>query len=235
MKDPYVLEDGTLKNLLGIDDYQELKKAERDIGFIKLTNIGSTFSSTFDATLFRKIHKHIFEDIFSWAGEYRTVPIYKEEVVIPGLSLEYCDYKKIPQELDKCFAEFNNVDWSTLSLDAKSQKFTQLLAKLWRVHPFRDGNTRATMSFASLFAKEHHFPMDFDIILDSLTRQVDENGKIKRYSIRDKFVLAALDEKDYPEPEHLNALLKQSIVSGVSKQVEILSSQLQSHSDGDER
>lgn len=25
MKDPYILEDGTLKNLLGITDYEELK------------------------------------------------------------------------------------------------------------------------------------------------------------------------------------------------------------------
>ena len=36
----------------------------------------------------------------------------------------------------------------------------------------------------------------------------DSNGKIKRYSIRDKFVLAALDEKDYPEPETVSRLLR---------------------------
>lgn len=38
MKDPYILEDGTLKNLLGITDYAELKKAETDIGYVKLMN-----------------------------------------------------------------------------------------------------------------------------------------------------------------------------------------------------
>ena len=236
MKDPYVLSDGTLKNLLGITDYTELKKAERDIGFIKLTNINSTFANQFDIQFFQNIHKHIFSDIFSWAGEFRTVPIFKEEVVIPGLSLEYGDFRKIPQELDKCFAEFNNVDWNSLDIDSKSQKFTILLAKLWRIHPFRDGNTRATMAFATMFAKEHDFPMDFDIILENLSRQVNDSGKITRYSIRDKFVLAALDKKDYPEPEHLTALLKHSIQSGISKQLEKLSSQLQSSKDdGDER
>lgn len=235
MKDPYVLEDGTLKNLLDIDNYPDLKKAERDIGFIKLANVDSTFTSSFDAKLFKAIHKHIFEDIFSWAGQYRTVPVYKQELVIPGLSLEYCDHEKIPQKLNKCFAEFDKVDWNSLSIDAKSQKFTQLLARLWRVHPFRDGNTRTTMAFASLFAKEHNFPLDFDIILDNLTRQVDENGRVTRYSIRDKFVLAALDEKDYPEPEHLSALLKHSIVSGMSRQVEQLPAQLKEHLDGEER
>lgn len=29
MKDPYILEDGTLKNLLGITDYAELKKLKQ--------------------------------------------------------------------------------------------------------------------------------------------------------------------------------------------------------------
>lgn len=131
--------------------------------------------------------------------------------------------------------EFNDFDWSLLDLDTKTQTFTELLARLWRIHPFRDGNTRTTMAFAYLFAKEHNFPIDFDIILDNLTRQIGDNGRVTRYSIRDKFVLAALDKKDYPEPEHLQSLLKHSIVSGISKKVENLSSQLQSTKEEVER
>ena len=234
MKDPYILEDGTLKNLLGITDYHLLKDAEKDIGFAKLMNIEDTVSRNFDVNLLQKIHKHIFEDIFPWAGQFRTVPIYKEEVVIPGLSLEYGDYHKIPQALEKSFSELNSINWSSLNIDEKSKKFTKLLASLWRVHPFRDGNTRTTMAFASLFAKEHDFPLDFDIILNNLTRQTDVSGKITRYSIRDKFVLAALDEKDYPEPEHLQLLLKQSMTSGISKKIEKLSSQIPSNSIDEE-
>ena len=37
--------------------------------------------------------------------------------------------------------------------------------------------------------------MDISMLLDQLSRVTDENGRIKRYSIRDKFVLAALDKK----------------------------------------
>lgn len=82
------------------------------------------------------------------------------------------------------------------------------------------------MAFAYLYAKEHHFPLDFSIILDNLSRKTDNTGKITQYSIRDKFVLAALDKKDFPEPEHLNILLKQSMISGISKEAKILSSQI---------
>ena len=96
-----------------------------------------------------------------------------------------------------------------MNIDELSQKFTKCLAQIWRVHPFRDGNTRATLTFADIFAKQHGFEMDMGMSLDNLERIVDdETGKIKRFSVRDKFVLAALDEKDYPEPESAVILLK---------------------------
>ena len=95
MKDPYVQENGTLKNKLGITEYKRLNEAERDIGFVKLIDIEEEFKEKYDANYLKSIHKHIFEDIFEWAGEFRTVPVYKTEVVIPGLSLEYSAPKNI--------------------------------------------------------------------------------------------------------------------------------------------
>ena len=96
LKDPYVIdEEGTLRNKLGITDYDELKAAERDITAAKFLNVGKTFGTTFDAKYLKAIHKHIFEDVFDWAGEFRTVPVIKQEVVIPGLSLQYASPKDI--------------------------------------------------------------------------------------------------------------------------------------------
>lgn len=40
MEDPYVYKDtGTLINKLGIKDYEELRKAESDISFVKLLSV----------------------------------------------------------------------------------------------------------------------------------------------------------------------------------------------------
>lgn len=39
MKDPYIQENGTLKNKLGIEEYDDLNKAEKDIGFVKLIDV----------------------------------------------------------------------------------------------------------------------------------------------------------------------------------------------------
>ena len=41
MKDPYIQENGTLKNKLGITEYKELNDAEKDIGIGKGTQSDS--------------------------------------------------------------------------------------------------------------------------------------------------------------------------------------------------
>lgn len=209
MEDPYILENGTLRNKLGITDYQKLKEAECDIGFVKLMTVDSIDTDCNPSTLVKRVHQHIFGDIFDWAGEYRTVPIYKEEVVIPGISLEYGAPREIKRRMDANLASMYADKWNSNDLDEFSKKLTGYLAKIWRIHPFRDGNTRTTLAFASIFAKQHGFNLDMGRILENLSRRKDDKtGKITRYSIRDKFVLAALDEKDYPEPEALQALMR---------------------------
>lgn len=48
IRDPYVQENGTLKNKLGITDYDKLNLAERDITFSKFLNVKKTFHTKFD-------------------------------------------------------------------------------------------------------------------------------------------------------------------------------------------
>ena len=45
--------------------------------------------------------------------------------------------------------------------------FSKLIAKLWQVHPFRDGNTRTIVTYAFRFAEEHGFKMDRNLLLDN--------------------------------------------------------------------
>lgn len=225
MKDPYIQENGTLKNMLGITNYDELNKKEKDICYLKLLNVDKVYKGKFDMDLLKAVHKHIFEDIYDWAGEFRTVPLYKTEIIIPGISLEYANPQNIKKELQKNITTMNNFDWDSIS-DNKEEVTKHLvrnMAKIWRVHPFRDGNTRTILAYATIFAKEHNFELDISKIASGLTRIVNKDtNKVVKWSIRDKFVLAALDEKDYPEPEHLERIIKMSIEKGINKKIDSL-------------
>lgn len=212
MEDPYVLENGTLKNKLGITSYDILRTAECDIGFVKLMTLNSIDTDCDPVTLIKRVHQHIFEDIYQWAGEYRTMPIYKMELVIPGVSLQYEKPENIANSLNKRVTAMYSDNWNANDLDDFAEKLTKHLAKIWRVHPFRDGNTRTTLAFAEIFAKQHGVDLDMGKVMEKLSRKKNaETGRITKYSVRDRFVLAALDEKDYPEPQALNKFLRAAI------------------------
>jgi len=210
MNDPYVYENGVLKNKLGIKSYEELNRAEADIGFIKLVNVDSVDVDYFDENLLKRIHKHIFGEIFDWAGEFRTVSIIKEELVLPRYTIPYSQYKNIDKDLKEKLRQLNSYAWQNMDTYRISIIFAREMALLWKVHPFRDGNTRTMLAFSYLYAKEHGFPFDMKTFTEGLNRKYN-NGKVTSYSIRDKFVLACLDEKDYPEVEHLAKVFENAI------------------------
>lgn len=210
MKDPYTYENGVLKNKLNIRSYEELNQAEADIGFAKLINVDAVNVEYFDENLIKEIHKHIFSDIFDWAGEYRTVPLIKEELVLPRYSISYSEPNKIAKDLKDKIRHLNSYAWQNMPIERLSIIFARELALLWRVHPFRDGNTRTFLSFAYLYAKEHGFPFDIETFTRELNRKYSD-GRVSKYSVRDKFVLACLDEDDYPEVEHLAKVFENAI------------------------
>lgn len=212
MKDSYIDENGVLKNKLHITNYEELNQAEADIGFLKLINVESIpIEDCSPKDIFKRIHKHIFEDIFDWAGEYRKCPLVKEEFIFPGYSVPYSSVKDIPKDLKKQILELEGMDWDSMSQKQIAEVFARRMALLWKVHPFRDGNTRTTLSYACIFAKHHGFPMDMKTFTDNLTRTYREDGKVGRHSIRDKFVIASLEEENLPEVKPLASIFERAM------------------------
>lgn len=89
-KDPYVYKNGTLINKLGITDYEKLRQAEADISFVKLFTVDRDVApGDFGLEYIKGLHKYILGDIFDWAGNFRTVPMQKEEKILAGDSVRY--------------------------------------------------------------------------------------------------------------------------------------------------
>lgn len=217
MKDPYVYEDtGTLINKLGIKDYEQLRKAEADISFVKLLTVDNNVDCTkFDLKYIKNIHKYILEDIFDWAGEFRTVPMEKPEDVLGGDTVRYAYPKEIEKKAENVVNELNRINWNTKELDDKAMSFTKLIAELWQVHPFRDGNTRTIVTYAFRFAEEHGFKMDRNLLLDNFTY------------VRKALVKAS--DGQYSEYEYLYKIIKDSIQRGQNE------NQNKEKSEGQER
>ena len=210
--DPYVYPNGILINRFGIQDYEQLALVEKEFLGHKVITTELVESENLDYWLLKRIHAYIFNELFDWAGEFRTVPLVKaEKLFIPGLSIDYSPPSKIKREVCHILNELNAIRWGNQSLDEISELFATKIAQLWRVHPFRDGNTRAIMGYAKIYAYERGFPMNMSYFTEILTAPKDENGMQIGLSLRDMFVAACLDE--FPEPQHLIAQFKKAILA----------------------
>lgn len=168
MHDPYLIPDtNILQNKLGITDRKLLEQAEADITYLKLLDIDAQFETTsLDYETFLAVHKHIFDDLYEWAGQIRTIDIYKEEDFLGGVSLTYGNVSSIEFQSAKIINELNKIEWSEFSVEETILSFSDLIARLWLIHPFREGNTRTVMRFAGLFANAKGFPLNSKFLRD---------------------------------------------------------------------
>src|ERR1700681_2765037 len=77
--DPYLYPGTDVpKNLRGIRDPNTLSQFEAESTTRRIVQlINSPVQCRFDTVCLRAIHRHIFQDVYSWAGQFRTVNISK--------------------------------------------------------------------------------------------------------------------------------------------------------------
>lgn len=198
MKDVYVYENtNVLINKLNIRDSKKLDELEGNIVSLNIAQIVShpfVINSVLDI---KKIHKKLFSDLYEWAGENRTINIYKDEPVLGGLSVNYSDYKRIDSDLIALDKRFKAIKWDELGHKETIDEIVIIISKLWRIHCFREGNTRTTTMFLNLLMKQ--------IGLRVNAAFIDKHAKF----FRNALVLASIDQ--YSECEHLTNILLDSV------------------------
>ena len=209
MKDPYVYEGtNVLINLANIKDQVELDNYETTLSRIAIIDIIKNpidITSTFDIY---KINERLFKEVYSWAGKPRTINIYKTEPVLNGLSVNYSECKSIDNDLENIQKEIDSFDWINSTKKELVHEIAIVIAKIWQVHAFREGNTRTICLFLYFFMKKQNLKLNIDFI-----------GDHSKY-FRNALVLASIEK--YSEYEHLELILNDAtsikrIVDGEKK------------------
>lgn len=144
-----------LINKFDIRDEEKLKKVEADITFAKATILESNpISDKFDLEHYKAIHRFLFEDIYVWAGSFRTVDMAKK-----GTS--FCSADQLDDVAKNCFGRLaeNNL-FSDLDRDEFIDAIVDFYCVTNMLHPFREGNGRTQRIFISQLI--HHNGYDFD-------------------------------------------------------------------------
>lgn len=165
MRDPYLYEDSqVLRNKLNIKDQDKLDEAEADYVVYRLKDLAmNPMPGEYNTEHLLKMHHYIFQDLYDWAGEPRVIAIYKEEDVLGGMSVEYSDPFDITKDIHFILYDMRKKAWKNMTREQAATEFCDSLARLWKVHPFREGNTRTTITFCCQYADEIGLNMNREI------------------------------------------------------------------------
>ena len=108
------------------------------------------------------IHRRLFEGIFSHAGQVRQYNITKKEWVLNGDTATYADWNSIKETLDYDFATEKQFSYEGLSVDSAVKHLAKFASDIWQIHPFSEGNTRATAVFMIKYMKTFGFSVNND-------------------------------------------------------------------------
>jgi cell filamentation protein len=147
--DPYLdLQSGVLRNQLGITDRAELAQAEAELTGYRLIELQlNPLTGRYDLAHLQAFHRHVFGDVYDWAGELRTVSIGKGQL--------FCLPQHLVSYAGEVFGRLADEDHLRgLGRTEFVDRLTALLADVNALHPFREGNGRTQRAFLAQLARD---------------------------------------------------------------------------------
>lgn len=155
-QDPYTYPDSTvLRNKFGTRNANKLALLEYAATAARLDEMHRwPPPGRYDLEELSRLHSHIFQDVYDWAGSIRTIDIAKGGQM-------FCRPGFLESE-GKRLADVLSSERYLQGLDGNA--FVERLAEHYgdwnALHPFRDGNGRATREFFCQLAKQAGYEFD---------------------------------------------------------------------------
>lgn len=155
-QDPYTYPHSTaLRNKFGTRSANKLARLEYAATAARIDEMHRwPPPALFDLDELRRLHGHIFQDVYDWAGSIRSVDIAKAGQM-------FCRPAFLESEGNR-LADALATERLLRGLDRKT--FVERLAEHYgdwnALHPFRDGNGRSTREFFRQLAKQAGYEFD---------------------------------------------------------------------------
>lgn len=130
-----------LRNKLALDRFERVRTSWRMWS-------QATPEIPVSANGYKALHEHIFQDVYDWAGEYRTVNLAKDRSL-------FC---LAPHIDDMMECQFNAIEAEgklrQMAIDHFARRVAAHVAELNAIHPFREGNGRTLRLFIAELARQ---------------------------------------------------------------------------------
>lgn len=178
-----------LRNKLGITDPEMMQEYEMEYSEQALPKIldSAVPDALVTCEMIKQWHRWVFEELYDWAGEYRTV-----ELSLPDDVLHFCPSMHIAASMDDYEREHLRAltPLSADSPDTFPDALAKLHAELVIIHPFRDGNGRTARNLVDFLLEQAGLmPARWQVLKD---RQSDYHESIRLSVLKDYRLLASL-------------------------------------------
>ncbi len=147
---------GILFNLQGIEDPEVFIFFESGSVAKRLNQLHANPIKIIGIETLFEIHKFLFQDIFSWAGETRKVEISKDGKQFFPIAFFESGFKYL-ENLINAYKSIPKDDKLQLS-----EKLAEILDNLNYLHPFREGNGRTQREFLRVLALEKGYSLSLN-------------------------------------------------------------------------
>lgn len=154
-----------LVNKLGIRDNAKLRRLEYAVGNARLRELKAVpIKGKFDLDHLKAIHKHIFQDMYEWAGKSRDEVYTDREIFFHKEGTLFALQSEIKKDAKALFGALEKESYLKGHEQDKEKfvdRITQYYVALNKIHPFIEGNGRATQEFFSQLAREAGYNIDY--------------------------------------------------------------------------
>ena len=173
--DKYLLDN----NLLGIKNIEELEEAEAFAFSLRAAQLErkENVLDTFTLEHFKKLHFHLFQDIYPFAGKFRDVQIMKG-------TTRFCQAQYNSTYSSDLFNQLNKEPvWN--SLEEAANRLAYFKSELNMLHPFREGNGRTIRIFIRAFALSKGIQWEYENIdregyIQAMIKSVTDTETLKK-------------------------------------------------------
>ncbi len=170
-----------LINKLNIRNEILLREAEAIITGQRVIELAEKgISGRFTVTHFKNIHKYLFSDLYNFAGKFRTEDIHKGNTF-------FCRWEHIDSNIKILLTELKNENY-LLQLNKTDfcNRLAYYFSELNILHPFREGNGRATREFVRQLCINASHIINWDQvenqdILKAMIKSVDDVQYLSEY------------------------------------------------------
>ena len=148
-----------LINKFNIRDEAKLAELEAMITLAKTSELEQgALKDGFNENDYKIIHRQLFDTLYDWAGEYRTIDISKKGTA-------FAKQEDIPELLTNYFKRLKSMDYFRgLPFDDYIEEIVDIYCTTNYIHPFREGNGRTQRVFLSQLVRYNGFEIHFSKI-----------------------------------------------------------------------